>query len=223
MPADVLALFDLDGTLVAHDSEQSWVEFLTAEGRLNRVEVAARSRDITELYNRGEAGSIEFTEFYLGLMSRFPMEQLRAWRDRWIATCAVPKVRSDARALIEKHRARQDLIVMTTAVFRFLAEAQAQELGIRNVIATDESIVDGHFTGRISGIANAREGKVERLREWVAVRGSRLDDFRQVFVYADSVNDLPLLSHATRPVAVNPDPALAAHARHAGWETLFFS
>jgi len=222
MPADVLALFDLDGTLVAHDSEQSWVEFLTAEGRLNRVEVEARSRDITELYNRGEAESIEFTEFYLGLMSRFPMGQLRAWRDRWIATCAAPKIRNDARALIEKHRARQDLIVMTTAVFRFLAEAQAQELGIRNVIATDESIVDGHFTGRISGIANAREGKVERLREWVAARGRRLDDFRQVFVYADSVNDLPLLSHATRPVAVNPDPVLAAHARHAGWETLFF-
>lgn len=223
MPADVLVLFDLDGTLVAHDSEQSWVEFLISEGRLNRLEVEARGRDITELYNRGEAGTIEFSEFYLGLMSRFTIEQLRAWRDRWIEMRAVPRIRDDGRALIEKHRARHDLIVLTTAVFRFLAEAQAQELGIRNVIATDESVVDGHLTGRVSGIANAREGKVERLREWLAARGTRLDDFRQIFVYADSVNDLPLLSHATRPVAVNPDPVLAAHARHSGWETLFFA
>ena len=60
-----------------------------------------------------------------------------------------------------------------------------------------------------------REGKVERLLEWLAARGLKLSDFRESWFYSDSQNDLPLLSHVTHPVAVNADAVLAAHARHA--------
>ncbi len=62
-----------------------------------------------------------------------------------------------------------------------------------------------------------REGKIERLLEWLAQRGLKLSDFRESWFYSDSNNDLPLLSHVTHPVAVKPDPVLAAHARYKGW------
>jgi phosphoserine phosphatase len=35
--------------------------------------------------------------------------------------------------------------------------------------------------------------------------------------YSDSRNDIPLLEAVGEPVAVDADPALAAHARERGW------
>jgi HAD superfamily hydrolase (TIGR01490 family) len=220
LPADVLTLFDLDNTLVPHDTEQLWVEFLVAEGVLDPTEVTLASRDLTERYNRGEAASIEFTEFYLGLIAPHAVSTLEALRDRFVAERVRHRIVPAARLLVERHRQSGDLIVVTTAVFRFLAEPQAAEFGIEHVIATDPEREGDRFTGRVAGIANSREGKVERLREWLAERGKRLDSFRDIWVYADSINDLPLLSHATRPVAVNADALLSATARHSGWPIL---
>ena len=122
--------------------------------------------------------------------------------------------------LVEQHRAAGHRIVVSTAVFRFLAEAEAAEFGIADVIATEAERIDDRFTGAVAGVTNSREGKVERLHAWLSAHGERLDRFREVHVYADSMNDVPLLSHATHPVAVNADPALAATARHSGWPIL---
>ena len=220
MPGDVLTLFDLDNTLVPHDSEQLFVEFLVAERALDATEVTVRNRDLTERFNRGEAGAIEFTEYYLGLIAPFDLGTLRALRDRFIAERVRPRITPAARLLVERHRQAADRILVSTAVFRFLAEPQAAEFGIDDLIATEAELAGDRFTGRVLGVANAREGKVERLRAWLEARGERLDGFREVWVYADSINDLPLLSHATRPVAVNADALLSVTARHAGWPIL---
>lgn len=220
MPADILTLFDLDHTLVPHDSEQLWVEFLVSEGLLDALEVSVKSRDVTERYNRGEAAATEFSEFYLGLMAPHDPGLLERLRDRWVAERARPRIVPAARRLVERHRTAGDRVVLSTAVFRFLAEPQAAEFGIEHVIATEPERINGRFTGRVAGVANSREGKVERLHAWLAERGERLDRFREVWVYADSINDVSLLSHATHPVAVNADPLLSATARHAGWPIL---
>jgi HAD superfamily hydrolase (TIGR01490 family) len=214
-----LVLFDLDHTLVPYDSEMAFVSFLIDEKRLEQADVEALSAELTASYNRGEAATIEFTQFYLGLLSSFPLAELDVLRDRWIAQRVRPAIHDAARRLVRQHLSHGDAVVVTTAVFRYLAEPQVREFGIPNLLATEAEVVDGRFTGRVSGMANAREGKVERLLAWLSDNGRTLSDFGEVWVYADSINDLALLSHATHPIAVNPDPALSAHARHAGWET----
>jgi HAD superfamily hydrolase (TIGR01490 family) len=217
LPADILTLFDLDHTLVPHDSEQLWAEYLVAEGLLDAHEVMAKSHEFTERYNRGEAAAVEFSEFYLGLMAPHDPANLEALRDRWVAERVRPRIVPAARQLVARHRIAGDRVVLSTAVFRFLAESEAREFGIEHVIATEPERVGGRFTGRVAGIANSREGKVERLHAWLAERGERLAGFREIWVYADSINDVSLLSHATHPVAVNADSLLSATARHAGW------
>ena len=93
----------------------------------------------------------------------------------------------------------------------------ARELGLENVIATEPEMKDGRYTGRVAGTSNMREGKVTRLEVWLGERAMALDDFRESWFYSDSVNDLPLLSRVTHPVAVNADPPLARLARERGW------
>src|SRR5439155_1490958 len=61
---------------------------------------------------------------------------------------------------------------------------------------------------------------LRRVDEWLASRGQRLEAFAESVFYSDSHNDLPLLERVTRPVAVDPDAALAAEARRRGWAVI---
>lgn len=217
MAADVLALFDLDHTLLAHDSDEQWVAFLVEQGALDPGRYDAANRDLIARYRRGEAGVLEFTEFYLSTLALFDEAELVRWREKYLTRKIRPRIRQGARALIERHRAAGDLVVLTTAVFRFLSEPIAAEFGIADVIATEAERTDGRYTGRVVGVPNFREGKCERLVAWLAGRGRKIGDFRESWFYGDSINDLPLFSQVSHPVAVNADALLAAHARHMGW------
>jgi len=217
---DVLTLFDLDHTLLPHDSDEQWVAFLVEAGVLDGAQWDAANRDLMARFNRGEAGAIEFTEFYLSTLTKFDDATLAGLRERFFAARIRPRIAAAARALVDRHRAAGDLIVVTTAVFRFLAEPIAAEFGVTDVIATEAERINGRYTGRVAGLPNTREGKVERLLSWLAARGQRLSDFSKVYAYCDSLNDLPLLSQVSNPVAVNADPVLSAHARHMGWPVL---
>jgi HAD superfamily hydrolase (TIGR01490 family) len=217
VPADVLALFDMDHTLLPQDSDEQWVDFLIAEGELDRARYQEASHALIARYNRGEAGPIEFTEFYLSTLVEMDVSKRDTLRERYLAARVRPRISDKARALVDKHRDAGDVTVITTAVSTFLARPIAAEFGVTDVIATEPEIVGGRYTGRVVGTPNMREGKVERLHAWLAARGKRLADFREVWAYADSQNDLALLSHVTNPVAVNADAVLAVHARHEGW------
>ncbi|MFO1314806.1 MAG: HAD family hydrolase [Burkholderiales bacterium] len=217
MTRDILALFDLDHTLLPHDSDEQWTEFLLEHGKLDRAAFDAANRELVARYNRGEAGAIEFTEFYLSTLTAFEPDELAALHATFMRERVLPAIPVAARDLIAKHRRLGHFMILTTATSRFLTAPVARELGFEHHIATEPEMKDGRYTGRVAGTPNMREGKVERLLQWLAERNMQLADFRESWFYSDSQNDLPLLSHVTHPVAVNADPVLAAHARHKGW------
>jgi HAD superfamily hydrolase (TIGR01490 family) len=214
---DVLAIFDLGHTLLPLDADEQWIDFLIARGRLDRAEYDSGNRDLMARYKRGEAGALDFTEFYLSTFARFAPEELEALRDAFVRERVAPSITRAARDIVDKHRRLGHMTVLTTATSRFVTEPVARELGFAHHIATDGEMRDGRFTGRVIGTPNMREGKVDRLQEWLATQNLRLADFRESWFYSDSQNDLPLLSHVTHPVAVNADDMLAAHARLRGW------
>mgnify|MGYP001090524227 FL=1 len=214
---DILALFDLDRTLLPHDTDEQWTAFLLEHGKLDRAAFDAANRALAARYTRGEAGALEFAEFYLSTLTALDPVELAALHDVFMRERVLPSIPVAARDLIAKHRRLGPFMVLTTATSRFMTAPVARELGFENHIATEPEMRDGRYTGRVAGTPNMREGKVERLLDWLADRGMRLSDFRESWFYSDSQNDLPLLSHVTHPVAVNADPVLAAHARHKGW------
>ena len=146
-----------------------------------------------------------------------PLSELAALHDAYMAERVRPRVPAATRELVGRHRNLGHLCVLTTATSRFLTGPIARELGFEHLIATEPEMIDGRYTGRVAGLPNMREGKVERLAVWLEARGRTLANFRESWFYSDSQNDLPLLSRVTHPVAVNPDAVLAAHARHKGW------
>ena len=218
-----LALFDLDNTLLSGDTDPLWCAFLIEAGVLDPATFAAADRDIAERYALGTIAAAEFCAFYASTLAGRSAADWMPLRDRFVAAEIAPRLPAAAHALVETHRIAGDTVVLTTATNRFLVEPIAALLGIDAVVATELESSDGVFTGRNAGDLNMREGKVARMRAWLAEHGLDADALTGAVFYSDSRNDLPLLRAVGRPVAVDPDDGLRAEARARGWEILILA
>jgi HAD superfamily hydrolase (TIGR01490 family) len=210
-----LALFDLDNTLLAGDSDFEWAQFLIEQGVLDREVYEARNQAFYDQYKAGTLDIHEFLDFQLKPLGRHPRAVLDAWHREFMACKILPIIRRSARDLVARHPA--DVRVIITATNSFVTRPIAREFGIENLIATEPEEIGGEFTGRVVDIPCFREGKVQRLDAWLAGQGLKLPDFERSWFYSDSLNDLPLLERVTDPVAVDPDDTLRAHAQARGW------
>ena len=215
-----LALFDLDNTLLAGDSDYEWGQFLIDRGILDRGRYEAQNSAYYEQYVAGTLDIHEYLGFALRPLAEHSPEDLARWHAQFMQERISPMIQPPARALVRRHLDRGDLCAIITATNSFVTAPIAREFGVRHLIATEPESREGRFTGRVSGTPCFREGKVRRLDEWLAGQGRRLDDFSETSCYSDSHNDLPLLERVARPVAVDPDEQLARHAAQRGWEVI---
>jgi HAD superfamily hydrolase (TIGR01490 family) len=215
-----LALFDLDNTLLAGDSDYEWGQFLVDRGVLERATYEAQNRAYFDQYAAGTLDIHEYLGFALRPLAEHSPQELARWHAEFMASRILPMVSDAARALVRGHLAQGDLCAVITATNSFVTAPIAREFGVPHLIATEPEARGGRFTGRVAGTPCFREGKVRRLDEWLAGQGRGLGEFAQSAFYSDSHNDLPLLERVTRPVAVDPDEALLASARQRGWEVI---
>ncbi len=210
-----LALFDLDNTLLAGDSDFEWAQYLIEQGVLEREVYEARNQKFYDQYKAGTLDIHEFLDFQLRPLAQHPREQLCAWHDDFMESRIKPIITQKARDLVDGHR--HDARVIITATNSFVTGPIAREFGIEHLIATEPEVRDGDFTGKVSGTPSFREGKITRLEQWLAERDLSWESFSETWFYSDSLNDLPLLSKVGHPVAVDPDETLKDHAIRHDW------
>jgi len=213
-----LALFDLDNTLLAGDSDFEWAQFLIGKGVLDREVYEARNQAFYDQYKAGTLDIHEFLDFQLKPLARHPRSQLDVWHDEFMRERVIPMVAKGTPDLIAKHGA--DTCVIITATNSFVTAPIARHLGVPHLIATEPEQAGGEFTGRVHGLPSFREGKVTRLEQWLEAQGKSWHDVEQSWFYSDSLNDLPLLERVRHPVAVDPDATLKAHAETVGWPVI---
>lgn len=212
-----LAIFDLDNTLLAGDSDYLWGRFLAARGI---VDGDRYERENERFYRDYQAGTLDidaFLRFSLRPLREHPKRRMEALREQFLVEQVDPIILPAARDLIAAHRADGDTLLIITATNAFVTAPIAARLDIPHLIATLPEAVDGEYTGEVAGVPAFREGKVIRLHAWLAEQS--LDLAGSAF-YSDSHNDIPLLEQVDRPVAVDPDPQLRETARARGWSIL---
>ncbi|MBN8448120.1 MAG: HAD family hydrolase [Candidatus Accumulibacter sp.] len=215
-----LALFDLDNTLIAGDSDFEWAQFLIGKGILDRTLYEARNIEFYEQYKAGTLDIDVFLDFQLQPLSRFPRAELDTWQREFLSRHIVPLIGTKARALVREHLDGGALCAIVTATNSFVTGPIVREFGIAHLIATIPAQDNGQFTGQPRGIPSFREGKIVRVEAWLEAMGLWWSSFERSWFYSDSQNDLPLLSRVSHPVVVDPDPTLRAHATAAGWPIL---
>jgi HAD superfamily hydrolase (TIGR01490 family) len=213
----VLAIFDLDNTLLAGDSDYLWGRFLVEKGVVDGDYYERENERFYSQYKAGDLDIHEFLRFSLAPLRNNPAERLHSLREEFIEQRITPLITVTAQQLVEKHRKAGDRLMIITATNAFVTRPIAERFGIGELIATEPETLNGHFTGEVAGEPSFREGKVSRLQQWLEENGETL---RGSWFYSDSHNDLPLLERVDNPVAVNPDDTLAEVARSRQWPIL---
>ena len=212
-----LALFDLDDTLIGGNSPSLWTAYLADLGWLDRESFIPREQELVALYAALQISLEDYLAFSVQPLVGRSREEVDYVASPFVEEVIEPLIHSAAMRAIADHRAAGDRILIVSASPTFLVEAIAARLGIAEVLATELELQHGCYSGRVAGIPCAREGKIQRLEQWLAAQGEALAG---AHFYSDSRNDLPLLGHVEHPHAVNPDAALRAHAELHGWDIL---
>lgn len=216
-----LTLFDLDGTLIPVDSDHAFGGFMVDVGWVDGAVWGAKNDEFFAQYNAGTLDLPAYVSFATSAWRNRPLAEALAMRERFMAEVMKPALRPEAVALVEKHRAAGDLIALVTATNEFVTEPIAEAFGIEHLIAVKlVRNADGRYTGGVDGVPSFREGKIQRVGDWLQGLGAQWRDFERINFYSDSTNDLPLLERVSHPVATNPSPALAQIATERGWPQL---
>lgn len=212
-----LAIFDLDNTLLAGDSDYLWGQFLIAEGIVDATEYERENQRYYDEYKAGTLDILEFLQFSLEPLSRFDMPHLQELHQQFMAEVIIPIILPKGRELIDDHRSKGDHLLIITATNRFITAPIARNLQIDDMLATEPELLNNRYTGNVSGQPCYRQGKVTRLNSWLKDNDHNL---KNSWFYSDSYNDLALLEIIDNPVAVDPDDALRHHAEQQGWQII---
>lgn len=210
-----LAVFDVDGTLVAGPStEKRLFLCLFRRGRLKPAQLSAFLR----------FGALHATEYGWhtwkkdkAYLAGLPCAEVEALVSQWVRRSAPRWWFPPCVERLRRHQAAGDTVVLLTGTPQFLADALARELGADHAIGTRCAAAAGRFLARPPLRHPFGSAKLELLEALCAELGVSESD---LWAYGDSVHDLPLLRFAGRPVAVRPDAGLRAAAEAAGWEML---
>jgi HAD superfamily hydrolase (TIGR01490 family) len=212
-----LALFDLDNTLIAGDSDHLWGDFLVSQGRVDATEHKALNAHFYDQYKNGELNIDEYLAFALGPMTGMTKETLVPLQRQFVRDHIEPILLDAAFALLEQHRALGDTLVIITATNTLVTQPIADRLGVEHLIGCEAEIIEGCYTGKPTGVPSFAQGKVARIQTWCEENKKSMEN--AVF-YSDSHNDLPLLRTVDRAVAVDPDDRLREEAVRQGWNVI---
>lgn len=215
-----LALFDLDHTLLPLDSDYEWGEFTTRIGWTDPAEFGRRNAEFFAHYQAGTLDVHDYVRFATEAFCGRGAQQAGEAHERFMREVITPAIRPQALELLRTHQQAGDQIIIVTATNEFVTRPIAAALGVQELIAVElERDAQGWFTGEIRGTPSMRDGKVQRMQQWLDARGLDWGSVESFF-YSDSWNDVPLLERVDHPVATNPDARLRALAQERGWRIL---
>ena len=209
-----LAIFDLDNTLIAGDSDHRWGEFLCATGRVDANSFARENDAFYTAYQQGTLDIYAYLEFALRPIAGLSSAEVQTLQEQFIREWIAPILLPQAHDLIDQHRNAGDTLIIITATNTVVTRPIADLLGIDALLGCEAELKNGYYTGGIIGTPSFQEGKVSRLDDWLAEKKISMAG---ACFYSDSHNDLPLLERVDKPIAVDPDDKLAAIAKQRSW------
>ena len=212
-----LAIFDLDNTLIAGDSDYLWGKFLIQKGAVDPAFFDAENDRFYANYKNGTLNIMEYQRFSLKPLTQYSMQTLLDWHQEFMQTMIEPIYLQKAQDLVNKHKANGYTLLIITATNSFVTRPIGLRYGIENLIGTDPEIINDCFTGEVSGTPSFQEGKVIRLNSWLQ---KHTFDLSEAYFYSDSRNDLPLLEAVGNPIVVDGDDVLKTIANERNWPSI---
>jgi HAD superfamily hydrolase (TIGR01490 family) len=215
------AFFDLDKTLMAGSSGMQFARVAARGGIVSRRQLASWGVEHLRYRLRGttDEKTSEVLRVARDLITGVPAKTIERMGPEVMAAI-LPRVYPQMLEEVHAHQDAGRATFIVSAAGNDVVETLAAVLGMEGGIGTRYEVdAEGNFTGRLDGPFVYGSGKVTAMEEFATKHDI---DLSRSYSYSDSLSDLPMLRAVGNPVAVNPDPPLAAIAKEEGWQTLRF-
>jgi HAD superfamily hydrolase (TIGR01490 family) len=213
--ADVLAVFDVDGTLV----ETNVVEyFLWMRLRAQPLEdwpafMARMLRKGPRWLSLERRSRAEFQRSFYREYEGLDPDIMRGLGREALDAVTLRRIYPDGMRRIREHKRAGHRVLLLTGALDVVVEPLAELLEVE-LDCAHLLVKDGRLTGDLQSPPPAGEARGALLEEYAGRNGIAL---AESFAYADSLSDLPMLELVGTPVAVNPDARLSQVAGQRGW------
>jgi HAD superfamily hydrolase (TIGR01490 family) len=210
----ILALFDVDDTIIRGDSMYLFGAYVARRHGLS-LSGALRFTWAVVRYVMGlEGASVPKGRFFEMICTGLTEAELQRLAERFVRDTLMPLVYPQAKEQIHWHqRAGHEVLIISASVDLYISRL-ADQLGIKRSISTKLKAAGDRTTGWIAGVNCKGRAKLDHLMEKYIEADV---NWRESFMYSDSVTDLPLFERVGRPIVVNPDRKLSRIARRRGW------
>jgi HAD superfamily hydrolase (TIGR01490 family) len=211
----VLAVFDLDGTLMSSNIIETYLWMRLPE--LNRME---KAREVSKLLRRMpsylQAERRDRGGLLRAVYRRYKgadLAELDQLADEVITPHVLERLSAAAVRRVREHREAGHRTLLLTGAVRPLTRPLAPLFD--EIVAADLAVDErGLATGFLASPPLVGEARAAWLRRYAQLNGY---DLSRSFAYADSYSDLPMLRAVGLPTAISPDVALWREARRVRW------
>ena len=210
----VVAVFDMEGTIVTSNVVESyvWARMADLEPEEWPSELASVFGRIPSYLQTDRRDRGDFLRTFFRRYEGASVEGVQRLIDGHVTEFMLQKSSAAAIRRVREHRAAGHRTIMITAA----AEPFVRPLSplFDELIGAELEQRDGRYTGFMSAPPLVGEARAAWLRRYARRDGI---DLKHSYAYADSYSDLPLLRAVGNPVAVSPDSQLYRHARRRRW------
>jgi len=209
-----LALFDLDGTLIAWDTQVLFCDHALRHEGWRRAYLLFFAAMLPAAPILGDEGMKRVFLSYLWGVDR---KQLEEWTREFVAGFFPGKCYAPMLEKLKRHQDAGHLTVLASASPEFYVQEVARVLGFDLALGTP--VEDADPVPLLPDLVNHKGAeKVRRISEIIGSppEGGYLGSHG----YSDSSADLPMLRCCVGNTLVNPSPRLAEIGLECGWEIL---
>lgn len=205
-----IALFDLDGTLIAWDCQLLFRHFVLRREPWRGIFLPLF---LLFLPLTGLLGAGGMKRIFLSYLWKMDPETLERY-SREFATLVMPAIYPELREKLELQRMAGNFLILASASPECYVKEIGRELGFDLTLGTPVEM------GPLFPDLKNHKGsaKVDRLRELLPATYFENSRLVQCHGYTDSTADLPMLELCDTVTVVNPSPRLTKIAHASGWE-----
>jgi HAD superfamily hydrolase (TIGR01490 family) len=204
-----IALFDMDGTLLAWDCQLLFRHHVLREEPLRGFSVPLF---LIFLPFAGVIGTENLKRIFHAFLWKMPPTRLAEFSESF-AKRLLPSIYPELKFALEQHRSAGHLTILTSASPQCYVAEVGKILGFDLSLGT----VFENNTLFPDLVNHKGENKITRLREMLPSSYFRDGKLIHSHGYSDSSADLPMLEICETATIVNPKPALTALAEQHGW------
>lgn len=205
-----MALFDLDGTLIAWDCQLLFRHFVLRREPWRGIFLPVF---LAFLPLAGLLGAGGMKRVFLSYLWKMDPETLAEY-SREFATFVMPSIYPVLHAKLEAQRAAGHFLILASASPEFYVAEIGRELGFDLTLGTPVEL--GEFFPDLENHKGA--AKVARLEQVLPACYFEDGKLRHCHGYTDSCADLPMLELCDSVTVVNPSARLTGLAEQAGWK-----